>query len=387
MKKLAFVATGYIKKFDGISVYIENLLLALIKNQKIKDGHIGIDIFIGESVASLLQKRVFADVDLDKLNIQIIPIKGKNIFLKSLDLQKKLLFTKKYDLTFMANVMPIFFTHGKSVKVIHDLTIKQTPKLFSKFRHFYIDFLIKYMIKFDDTIGYISQSTKDDIKKFYNTKKKVSLYVPNGIPFKVQNYPTVRKTDIIKKYQNNSLEFIVVGRIDRAKGFDRILTFLKYFESTLQNSHNFSKVTLHIVGKQTDETKKIFENGDFDKIELIFHGFVDDDSLNALYQRSHFSFFLSRNEGYGLPLVEAIWFGVIPIVSDIAIFNEILGDDYPKFNNKVGYKETVNKFLLTIFKDKDFLKFIVDKLNLTLEKEKNGYKKAADNLVELIDKL
>ncbi len=386
MKKLAFVATGYIKSFDGISVYIENLLLSLIENEKVKNRDISIDIFVGDSVVSLLKHRVFEKKEINE-NIKIIPVSEKNLFLKSVDLQKKLLFTKKYDVTFMANVMPIFLTHGKSIKVIHDLTIKQTPELFSKFRHFYIDFLIKYMIKFDDAIGYISNTTKDDIKKFYCTYKKVSLYVPNGIPFKVQKYPTVNRLDIIKKYQMDSLEFIVVGRINRAKGFDRILSFFQYFESTLKNNQNFSKVTLHIVGKQTDETKKIFENADFNKIELIFHGFVDDKELNVLYQRSHFSFFLSRNEGYGLPLVEAIWFGVIPIVSDIDIFSEILGSDYPKFNDKMGYKETVNKFLLILYKDKEYLKFIIDKLKLILEKEKNGYKKSSDNLVTFINNL
>ncbi len=386
MKKLAFVATGYIKKYDGISVYIENLLRALTQNQKVQDGSISVDIFVGVSVATLLKERIF----IDKLMIQtirIIPISEKNVLIKIVDLQRKLLFTQRYDLVFMANIMPIFFTRGKSIKVIHDLTIKQTPELFSKFTHMYIDFLIKNMIKFDDRIGYISESTKQDIKRFYDIDKEEFLYVPNGIPFKVQDYPRVVATTIIEKYQGNNLEFIVVGRINKSKGFDRILIFLKYFESILDKEQNFSKVILHIVGKQTNQTKKIFEDIRFNNIELIFHGFVDDKKLNILYQKSHFSFFLSRNEGYGLPLVEAMWLGAIPILSDIPIFKEILGENYPKFNDKTGYEESVNKFLLKIYKDKEFLKLTIDRLELIVEKERNGYKNAAQNLVMFINEI
>ncbi len=385
MKRLAFVATGYIKKYDGVSVYIENLLRALKQHQQVQNGFISIDIFVGKSVATLLEERI----DIDNLmipTISIIPVSEKNIFIKTVDLQRKLWFMQKYDVVFMANVMPIFFTRAKCVKVIHDLTIKQTPELFSKFRHLYIDFLIKSMISFDHAIGYISESTKQDIKRFYKVDDKAEfLYVPNGIPSKVQNYPKVSSAEIIQKHQNSHLEFIVVGRIDKAKGFDRILTFLKYFEFTLEQKEDFSKVIVHIVGKQTPQTKQIFKDADFHNIELIFHGFIEDKKLNILYKKSHFSFFLSRNEGYGLPLVEAMWFGAIPIVSDIPIFNEILGKEYPKFNDQTGYESLVNKFLLKTHKDKDFLKHTIDRLELIVEKESAGYNKAAQNLVIFIN--
>ena len=52
MKKLAFVATSYIKNYDGISVYTENLLLEFLK--QIENKNISVDIYTGKSVLELL---------------------------------------------------------------------------------------------------------------------------------------------------------------------------------------------------------------------------------------------------------------------------------------------------------------------------------------------
>ena len=49
MKKIAFVATGYILKYDGISVYTENLLLEFLKTIN-DENDFSIDIYVGKSV-------------------------------------------------------------------------------------------------------------------------------------------------------------------------------------------------------------------------------------------------------------------------------------------------------------------------------------------------
>ena len=47
-KKIAFVATSYIKNYDGISVYTENLLLEFLI--QIKNEDILVDIYTRSSV-------------------------------------------------------------------------------------------------------------------------------------------------------------------------------------------------------------------------------------------------------------------------------------------------------------------------------------------------
>lgn len=57
-----------------------------------------------------------------------------------------------------------------------------------------------------------------------------------------------------------------------------------------------------------------------------YTGYVDDSVLVWLYKHCQFFTFLSLDEGYGLPPLEALQFGAPVLVSDIAIFRELLAD-------------------------------------------------------------
>ncbi len=385
MYRLAFIATGYIIEYDGISVFIENVVQKLLKDPLVKDGLLEMDIYLSQSAYMLFKERLLPK---EQKNIKLISIKDSNPVFRIYQTQLKVL-QKKYDVVFMPNPMPLFWSRGRRVKVIHDLTIKQTPELFSSKFHRYIDFLIWYMYRFDDAIGYISEQTKEDISTYYHVdeNKTKMLHFPNGIPFKVQNHPRPNIDKVYQKYESDLLRLVVVGRINRSKGFDRIIKFLKYFDQTLAKQNRFKRVVLHIVGKQTSETATIFKESHLEHIELDFCGFVDDKKLNDLYLNSHFCFFLSRNEGYGLPLVESMWLGTIPILSDIPIFSEILGKEYPKFNDHTGYENAILSFVYKVFDDKKYMHEIFNMLENSVENEKIGYQKSAQNIITYIKSL
>lgn len=57
-----------------------------------------------------------------------------------------------------------------------------------------------------------------------------------------------------------------------------------------------------------------------------FLGFIDDANLAWLYSRARVFLFLSLDEGFGMPTLEALSFGASIVASDIPVFREILGD-------------------------------------------------------------
>ena len=385
MKKIAFVATAYIKNYDGISVYTENLLLEFLK--QIQEEDISVDIYTGSSVIELLKNRISKENLLNE-KISIKSVNDSKFISKILDLNFQLIKNAKYDLIFMSNFMPTVFLASKTLKVIHDFSVNNFSELYSKGYLKYHNMLLSYAKYFDHAIGYISNTTLADLNKFHkiNPSNKKLLHLQNGIPFKVKNYERPSDEQSLEKYKKRDLSFLVVGRINKHKGFDRILEFCEYFDKT-ENINSFESVTLNIVGKQTDETTQIFKDLNLQNIKLVFHGFLSDEDLNPLYIKSHFCLFLSRNEGYGIPLVEAMWFKSIPIISNIPIFDEIMTNEYPKFDDKTNYTSSIVEFVNKIFDDITYLKKQKEFIETIVLNEQTGYEKAAKNLVKFIEKL
>jgi glycosyltransferase involved in cell wall biosynthesis len=384
-KKIAFVATSYIKNYDGISVYTENLLLEFLK--QIKNEDILVDIYTGSSVLELLINRISSENLLSK-NINVKPVNDKKFIVKMLDLNFQLIKNRRYDLILMSNFMPTLLLPSKTLKVIHDFSVNNFSELYSKGYLIYHNMLLRYAKYFDNAIGYISNTTLADLDKFHgiNNSNKKLVYLPNGIPFKVRNYDRPTDKSSLEKYKQKDLSFLVVGRINKHKGFDRILEFCKYFDKD-ESIKNFESITLNIVGKQTDETKQIFKDLELKNIKLVFHGFLNDEQLNPFYMNSHFCIFLSRNEGYGLPLVESMWFKSIPIISNIPIFDELMTDKYPKFDDKSNYTSSIVSFVNRIFNDEQYLKDQKEFIETIVLKEQSAYASSARNLVNFIKEL
>lgn len=384
-KKIAFVATSYIKNYDGISVYTENLLLEFLK--QIKNEDILVDIYTGSSVLELLINRISSENLLSK-NINVKPVNDKKFIVKMLDLNFQLIKNGRYDLILMSNFMPTLLLPSKTLKVIHDFSVNNFSELYSKGYLIYHNMLLRYAKYFDNAIGYISNTTLADLDKFHgiNNSNKKLVYLPNGIPFKVRNYDRPTDESSSEKYKQNDLSFLVVGRINKHKGFDRILEFCKYFDKD-ESIKNFNSITLNIVGKQTDETKQIFKDLELENIKLVFHGFLNDEQLNPFYMNSHFCIFLSRNEGYGLPLVESMWFKSIPIISNIPIFDELMTDKYPKFDDKSNYTSSIVSFINRIFNDEEYLKDKKEFIETIVLKEQSAYELSARNLLKFIKEL
>jgi glycosyltransferase involved in cell wall biosynthesis len=59
---------------------------------------------------------------------------------------------------------------------------------------------------------------------------------------------------------------------------------------------------------------------------LRFAGFVGDAQLAWLYRQAALFVFLSLDEGFGMPCLEALHFGTPVLASDIPVFREILRD-------------------------------------------------------------
>jgi glycosyltransferase involved in cell wall biosynthesis len=84
--------------------------------------------------------------------------------------------------------------------------------------------------------------------------------------------------------------------------------------------------TLHLLSRITPQRRAELDALVPEGASVVFHNGVTDEEYEALLRTATALVSLSRAEGYGLPLVEAMSLGTPVIASDIPIFREVGGD-------------------------------------------------------------
>jgi glycosyltransferase involved in cell wall biosynthesis len=129
--------------------------------------------------------------------------------------------------------------------------------------------------------------------------------------------------DILKKYKLDGDYFLYVGNVYPHKNLERLI---KTIVDLNQEAHK--KVYLAIVCSRNVFEKRLEQYVYSNKAEryVKFLGFVPDDDLALLYQKSRAFVYPTLSEGFGLPGLEAMAEGTIVAASDIPVLNEIYGD-------------------------------------------------------------
>lgn len=207
-----------------------------------------------------------------------------------------------------------------AIVTIYDIIPLIFPRLFRARDAILLNFHIRQSIKRADLVLTISNSSKQDIMKYFkiaSDKIKV-VYLPKDPLF----YPRDKKQidKVLDSYGIKEQYFLCVGNIEPRKNLLRVL---KAFSSI--GSRNSCQLV--IVGQHLTDYRRILlevsrMNLD-DRVKLI--GFVTDEELAALYSGSVALVYPSLYEGFGLPLLEAMACGCPVISSNNSSIPEVVG--------------------------------------------------------------
>ena len=145
-----------------------------------------------------------------------------------------------------------------------------------------------------------------------------TLVQPSRI-FVVGNAPYNAKSSVLPIGDSN-MSALFVGRIDEGKGVAELLNAWEHVVVQCPLAH------LDIVGDGSLRRRMISEAGrrGLDK-HLRFRGFLDDSEVANLQSQSRFFISLSRTEGFGMALAEALAAGLPVIAWDTPPLREIFG--------------------------------------------------------------
>lgn len=112
--------------------------------------------------------------------------------------------------------------------------------------------------------------------------------------------------------------------LDPRKNFEGLIDAFARLPAHVRQVHQLVLVCKLNVNGQARLLERIRKNG-LDEDEVILTGFVPDDELRVLYANCRLFVFPSFHEGFGLPVIEAMWCGGPAIGSCLSSVPEVIG--------------------------------------------------------------
>lgn len=166
----------------------------------------------------------------------------------------------------------------------------------------------RFLLNRADTVATISKTTEALIAKYRLTRRPVRI---------ISNAPQPEQDQEPRPADAGAEPSIVY-----------MGSFMPYknVETMVAGMAGLPGYTLHLLSRITPQRRAELERLVPAGAQVVFHNGVTDEEYHAFLRQATALVSLSKAEGYGLPLVEAMALGTPVIASDIPIFREIGGD-------------------------------------------------------------
>lgn len=164
----------------------------------------------------------------------------------------------------------------------------------------------------------VTEAAKDEIIKYLGVPPE-KIAVTYEAPA-THDIKPVDQSKIKNRYLLSRPYFLFVGTLERKKN---VPTLAKAFDLFL-NKYKLD-MDLVIAGKVDPHYPEVKQQA-LDiahRNRLVFTGYVEDDEQAALYQGAYAFVTASLHEGFGLPGLEAMRYGVPVLAANTAVFNEV----------------------------------------------------------------
>lgn len=218
----------------------------------------------------------------------------------------------KEDLLFSPGNVSGFVKRGTEILTIHDLLFKRRAWLPSKLMRWQREIMIPISIRKADRIVAISQFTKEDVEKYYPAAKGKIVVIYNSFNF--EKYECDENTDIGESY------FIAISTTADYKNQRSILNAFKLYVEKGGDK------MLVIIGRMIDDSEvcKVYSSlPQHIREKIIWRSNLSNAQLGAMYKGASCFISASKFEGLGMPVVEAMSFGLPVLLSDIPPHREV----------------------------------------------------------------
>ncbi|MFA9288798.1 MAG: glycosyltransferase family 4 protein [Weeksellaceae bacterium] len=235
------------------------------------------------------------------------------------------------------DVTPILFKTGKA---------STRSPVFYEIKHQAFKHVLSEQVKNAKAIITPTKTVKKQLVELYgkNVADKITP-IYEGVNYELLK--TKPNNELTKQFEKKKL--IYIGNFYPHKNVERLIEgfsdmqrqdetgdLLKYELVLIGPDNHFSDVLKRMIGLDSIINVKFYHNATNE--DLVF-----------FYQHAEALINPSLSEGFGLPLIEATYFGTPVIASDIAVFHELLGEAYTSFDptSKTAITNSIKSFIQT----------------------------------------
>ncbi len=298
------------------------------------------------------------------------------------------------ELFYKRKEIDVFFTPGHYaprlcpmpyVSSVMDLAFLHFPKQFKKKDYQQLKNWTQYSVQKANHVITISKASKNDIVDSYDRESTdITVAYPSLPPIKkdISNYISAK---VLRKFRINNPYILYVGTLQPRKN---IIQLIEAFEKLVRriesqkvkrnqkkkkkkNNTQYENVQLVIAGKigwlADDIVTRAKKSPFAQRIQLI--GYVDEKEKAVLYKHAKCTALVGLYEGFGIPPLESLAYGVIPVVSNTSSLPEVVG--------KAGIKVDPHNAV-------DIMKGLDRALHMN-DKERRSFQKRAQQQVQKFD--
>lgn len=194
------------------------------------------------------------------------------------------------------------------------------------------------LLKGGDIITTVSKTSLADLEAAKMTKKPIS--VVSNAPQQFTKYP-VHHEKVIKN-------IVYMGSFMTYKNVETLIKAMEWLPGR----------TLHLLSRISDKRRAELAKHIPKDAQVVFHNGVSDDEYEMLLADNAVLATASLDEGYGIPVAEAMAMGVPVVVSDIPVFHEVGADGALYFDphSPEAFARTVKKLDAPAFREQQIAK-------------------------------
>lgn len=337
---IGFDAKRIVRNNTGLGNYCRTLINDMIR---LNDSNMKLLLYTPDKGRDVLRNQI---IESDNSRF-IFPKKKLGKIYKSLwrtkNIVKQLIEDKVQIYHGLSGELPLGLRNNgiKSVVTIHDLIFLRHPEYYRWFDRKMYTWKFHQTIKQADRIIAVSECTKRDILEFGKINpEKISVIYQSCNP-KFTNMPTEGEMeDTAKKYDLPERYLLCVGTIEERKN---LMLAVKSLNLLPEDIH------LVAVGKKTKYADKVKKTADKIGVSHRLHllSGVSDDELNVIYKKAEVFVYPSRYEGFGIPIIEAIFCGLPVVASTGSCLEEAGGPDclYVNPDDSKGMADAIMQLL------------------------------------------